>query len=89
MGILDRIQDRLVDGWQSAHRWASVQISAAGLTVFSVVAAFPNLAAEAWNLMPPSLRAMLPEHIGYIVAALIFAGTIVGRLHQKKDASNG
>ncbi|MBB5985945.1 hypothetical protein [Sphingobium lignivorans] len=89
MSFIDRIRDRMADGWETAYRWASIRISAAGLTIFSVLAAFPGLVSEMWNALPPPLRDRLPDNFGYVVAAVIFAGTIAGRLHKRKDRNDG
>lgn len=68
---------KLVDRWNEAWKWLSVQISAAGA-----------LAAVAWAALPDDLKSYIPHRTAAIIAACIFAGAIGGRLiSQQKRPS--
>ena len=64
---------KLVDGWQKAYKWLSVQM-------FALLAALPFV----WAELPPEVKAMIPpEYRPYIVAGLAFAGIVLRMVKQK------
>jgi hypothetical protein len=83
------LRDRLVEDWRRAHKWASVRLSTIGAALFSALAAFPQIGAEAWNALPASLRERLPDHITQWIAAALFASVILARIHQKQEKPDG
>lgn len=82
-----RIRARVTDDWRRSWKWASVRISALGTAAFGTLAMFPDLAREGWAVLPADLRARLPDNLGMVVAALLFAGVLFGRMHKKPEKS--
>lgn len=68
----------LVPNWKKCWKWASVQISAVGLLVFSGIDVIQN----SFNVLPPHLLKEIPH--GSNIALALFALNIVGRLIRLK-----
>jgi hypothetical protein len=64
---------RLVTGWKSAWKWLSVQFVAAAGTVQLSVLAFPE-----------TIRQYLPDWLTHVLAVVLLAGAVVGRLVDQK-----
>lgn len=72
---------KLVEGWQRAYRWFSVQ-------ALALIAFLPILAValpEVWLSMPDDLKAMLdPAVVKWVAAAIAVLG-LIGRLIKQRD----
>jgi hypothetical protein len=64
---------RLVRGWKSAWKWLSVQFVAAAGTVQLSVLAFPE-----------TIRQYLPDWLTHVLAVVLLAGDVLGRLVDQK-----
>lgn len=83
-----RILDKLVDDWRGAYKWASVQLSAFGLSIFGTLAVFPSVALDLWNMLPVQLREIVPAHAANIIAATLFGAVLLGRIFKWKNPAN-
>ena len=75
----------LVPNWKKCWKWASIQISAGGLIVFSVIDVLQN----SFNVVPPHILQKIPH--GNDIVVWLFVINIAARLIQlkpkdKKDA---
>lgn len=76
---------QLIPGWRSSWRFVSVQLSLFGTLVCGFLAAFPDAILYAWNLIPPDLKAMLPQRwVPLIGVALFVLATLARIIHQPK-----
>jgi hypothetical protein len=67
---------KLVDDWKSAWKWFSVQLVAAATAVQLSVLAFPD-----------GMRGWLPDWLTHVLAVVLLAAAVFGRLvDQKKPA---
>ncbi|HKU64452.1 MAG TPA: hypothetical protein VJQ06_05290 [Rhizomicrobium sp.] len=67
---------KLVDNWRQSWKWFSVQFVAAATAVQLSVLAFPD-----------SMRAWLPDWLMHVLAVVLLAAAVLGRLvDQKKSA---
>lgn len=82
------LTDRLVADWRRWYKWGSMRLSAIGAAVFGFLAAFPGVALEIWNQIPADIRALLPNRVGYVIAALTFLGVMYSRVTKKKDKTD-
>lgn len=74
---------KLVQNWKRAWRWYSIRWSAAGFVLTSLAASLALAGgAAAWSML-------YDETVVLVLAALIFAASMVGRLIQQEEASNG
>lgn len=64
---------RLVTDWKSAWKWLSVQFVAAAGTVQLAVLAFPE-----------TIRQYLPDWLTHLLAVVLLAGAVLGRLVDQK-----
>ena len=64
---------KLVDDWKSAWKFLSVQFVAAAGSVQLAVLAFPD-----------TLRQYLPDWMTHLVAVLLLAAAVLGRLVDQK-----
>lgn len=65
---------KLVAGWTSAWKWFSVQFVAAAGTVQLSVLAFPD-----------TIRQYLPDWLTHLLAVLLLAAAVLGRLVEQKE----
>jgi hypothetical protein len=66
---------KLVDNWTQAWKWFSVQFVAAATAVqLSVLA------------LPEGMRDWLPDWLMHVLAAVLLAGAVLGRLVDQKKA---
>lgn len=76
---------RLIPGWRHSWRYVSVQLSLLGTLLCTFFAAFPDAILYAWNLIPPDLKAALPQHwVPIIGVALFVLATLARIVHQPK-----
>ncbi|MHC8372812.1 DUF7940 domain-containing protein [Pseudomonas sp. MDT1-85] len=65
----------LVDNWRTLHKRGTVIISAA----CAAITAFGPSLINAWNTMPPDLKAALPQGTERYVSLAVFLLLIIGR----------
>lgn len=76
----------LVDDWREWHRMASVRMAAIGAAISAGAPAIASEIPQAWAMVPPDLRGVLPHHFQQGVAyACFFLALIAFRLTQRKD----
>ena len=80
------------------HWWRmwSVRVNAVGLFIVGLLWFDPTVVLGVVNLMPPAVRAALPDQIELAVGALFFALAMISRLvrqpkldAKREDARNG
>ena len=71
---------RIVDDWRDGWRWLSVNFAAAALVLPDLIA----YALEAWNLLPPDLKAALPPTWAQWLAKFLLVGAIFGRFIKQR-----
>ncbi|MFW6851811.1 hypothetical protein ACODYM_11000 [Burkholderia gladioli] len=76
---------QLVDNWRRAHKFGSVQVSAAMATVFGVGPAL----FDAWRLVPDDLKGALPHGWAHWIATCGFLMVLAARLFQIKRGPDG
>jgi hypothetical protein len=85
----DAIRARLIDDWRRSWRFWSMRLSLIGAFFAAASAAFPEAMLEAWNALPPDLRALVPAHAAQIIAAMLFLGTMAARLYRQGARDRG
>ncbi|AYQ88625.1 hypothetical protein EDD84_15425 [Burkholderia gladioli] len=65
----------LADGWRGLHKRGTVIVSGS----FAIVTACGPAIVDAWNSMPPDLKALLPQGIQRWAALVAFALILVVR----------
>lgn len=70
----------LIDDARNWWRLWSVRLNMLGLAVMSYIAFDPAAVLHVINLMPPPVRAALPDRVEIIVGGLIFALAMISRL---------
>lgn len=73
LDVLRTLQQRLVDDWRQAWRWASVRLLALSLAL-----------QGALLVMPDTVRAYLPDWAGHATAIFLLLAATVGRLVKQK-----
>lgn len=61
-------------------RWWSVRFNAIGLALLAWVQIDPVSVLAVWNMMPPTVRAFLPDHILLPLASVLFALSLLSRV---------
>ncbi|MGN6817788.1 MAG: hypothetical protein ACTHJR_03865 [Sphingomonas sp.] len=85
----DAIRARLIDDWRRSWRFWSMRLSLIGAVLATAGAAFPDAMLEAWNALPPDLRALVPTHAARIIAATLFVATMAARLYRQGARHDG
>ncbi|MBU9154220.1 hypothetical protein KTD28_06305 [Burkholderia gladioli] len=65
----------MADGWRGLHKRGTVIVSGS----FAIVTACGPAIVDAWNSMPPDLKALLPQGIQRWAALVAFALILVVR----------
>lgn len=81
----DALRARLIDDWRRSWRFWSIRLSLLGALLSAIGAAFPSAMLEAWNALPPDLRALIPARAAQIIAATLFVGTMAARLYKQRE----
>jgi len=78
---------RMAEGWKSLHKKSTVIAASA----FAAVTAFGPSLIDAWNMVPPDLKAALPEGTARWVSTAAFVLLIFFRYTkiEKKDDQHG
>lgn len=66
---------KLIDGWQDWWRWASTWASGTGIGILTV-----------WNMMPFSVRQVVPDWLMLLVGAVLWGGVLLARLWKQPKA---
>jgi hypothetical protein len=83
------LRARLIDDWRRSWRFWSMRLSLIGALLSAGAAAFPGAMLEAWNALPPDLRALVPTRAAQIIAAILFVGTMTTRLLKQREDRDG
>jgi hypothetical protein len=76
---------RLIENWRDFWRFWSVRLGIVGSAVAGWLIAFPDHALQAWLLLPPDLKAVLPEEHMPLFGVGIFVLSLLARvLKQSK-----
>lgn len=78
------IRDRMVEDAANFWRWWSVRFNAAGIAILSWVSFDPVSALGVWNMMPPTVRAVLPAHFVTYAGLALFALGMLARVVKQK-----
>ena len=83
---------KLVEDARDWWRWWSVQFNAVGLAILAWVQIDPVSVLYVWNMMPASVRRVVPEHVLIPIAMALFALSMLSRVLrqsklEKRDAS--
>jgi hypothetical protein len=88
--MLKAIKDRLVGDAGRWWRWWSLRFNAVGFAILSWVQFDPVGALHVWNMMPPQVRAVLPQNFLMIVGLILIVLSMLSRVvKQPKAAPNG
>src|SRR5687768_4073223 len=79
----------LVEHWRLIFRQWSLWLGVIGTAVTSALLASPELALQVWAMMPPDLKAMIPERYTPFIGVGIFAMGLVAKFirQAKLDAA--
>ena len=70
---MDALRARLVDDWKQAWRWASMRLLALSIALQVVLMA-----------MPDTIRQYLPDSVTHVLAIVILAAGVAGRLYKQE-----
>jgi len=70
---------KLMDGWQKFYKYWSVRLGALGAAVASVLIAFPDIALNAWAILPDDLKAFIPPNYMPLIGVAIFVLSMVAK----------
>lgn len=68
---------KLIEGWQKFYKLWSIRLGALGATIVSILVAFPDVALNAWALMPADLKAFIPPNYMPLIGVAIFVMSMV------------
>lgn len=85
----DAVRARLIDDWRRSWRFWSIRLSLLGALLSAASAAFPAAMLDAWNALPPDLRALIPARAAQVIAAILFVATMAARLFRQREPRNG
>jgi len=71
---------KLLPHWRQLWRSWSVRLNALGLAILGWFAVDPVSLLSVWNMMPPSVRDLIPEQLVSGLGALLFLLAMVARL---------
>jgi hypothetical protein len=74
--VIVKVRGRLVEGWQDAWKFLSVQGAAFGLVLIG-----------AWNALDEKLQDALPVWLLSVIAVLVLLGIILGRIIQQPSVT--
>ena len=74
---------RLIDDWNRAYKYSSVQLAAVGALLAGFVQWFPATATEAWNALPQDLRALLPSWLTSTFPVILLGAIVLARVTKK------
>lgn len=63
---------KLIEGWQKFYKLWSIRLGALGAGVVSILVAFPDVALNAWAIMPADLKAFIPPNYMPLIGVGIF-----------------
>ena len=76
---------RLIDGWQKAYKFLSVQLGLIGAAVCTLIGLFPDAFLYAWNTIPDGLKQKIDEKWWpYVGAVFMFAAVLARLINQPK-----
>ncbi|UXO93946.1 hypothetical protein Pan3_24 [Pseudanabaena phage Pan3] len=78
--MTEKLKTRLIPDWRKAWRLWSVRLNALGLAILGWVTIDPVGVLYVWNLMPPQVRAMLPENFLTFAGLALFALSMLARI---------
>jgi len=74
----------LIEDWQRCYRLWSVQLSAVGAVLLSILTAWPESTLYLWQMMPAEIRQLIPERVATGLAAFIFAMSAISRIIKQR-----
>jgi hypothetical protein len=78
--MIDWIKAHLVPEARAWWRWWSMRLNAIGLAILAYVQFDPVGALAVFNMMPPAVRAVLPDHFLTILALFFFGLAMLARV---------
>lgn len=73
------MKPQIVPHWRLIFKQWSFWLSAVGTIITSALLALPDLALQVWVMMPPDLKAALPERYTPFIGVAIFALGVVAK----------
>lgn len=80
----------LIPNWKHFWRFWSLRLGALGTVLTSLLIAFPDVALQAWNILPDDLKGFIPERFAPMLGVVIFVLSMFARvvkqnkLHQNE-----
>lgn len=71
---------KLLPHWRELWRSWSVRLNALGLAILTWFAVDPVSLLGVWNMMPPSVRELIPEQLVSGLGAILFLLAMIARL---------
>lgn len=89
--MVDWIKAHLVPEARAFWRWWSIRFNAVGLAILAYVQFDPVGALSVFNMMPPAVRAALPEHFLTALALFFFGLAMLARVVKQPalEENNG
>jgi hypothetical protein len=72
----DIVSIRLVDDWKNVWKYSSTRLAAIGAAI-----ATAGPALDAWNVVPDTLKSMLPAKLGAAMPLVIIFAAIIAARH--------
>lgn len=70
---------KLLDGWQKFYKFWSVRLGALGATIASILIAFPEIAINAWAILPADIKSFIPPNYMPLIGVAIFVLSMVAK----------
>lgn len=79
------MKPQIVSHWRTIFKQWSFWLGAAGTAITSALLASPDLALQVWLMMPPDLKATIPERFTPFIGVGVFVlGLIAKFIRQTK-----
>lgn len=75
---------KLIEGWQKFYKFWSIRLGALGAVIVSVLVAFPDIALNAWVMLPADLKAFIPPNYMPLIGVGIFVLSMLAKFVPQK-----
>lgn len=82
--MISRVKIALIDDWRLFWRFWSVRLGIIGTAITGVLVASPDAALYAWNMLPPDLKAAIPERYVPLIGVGVFVLSMFARVVKQK-----
>ena len=74
----------LIPNWKHFWRFWSLRLGALGTLLTSILIAFPDVALQAWNVLPDDLKGFIPERFVPLIGVAVFVTSMLARVVKQE-----